>query len=466
MANVEGQRRGQAVVLGASVAGLLTARVLADRYKHVVVVDRDRLDGSVGVEPRRGVPQGRHAHGLLAAGLQVIEDLLPGATSDLVSAGVPAGDILGNVRFCAGGHPLRQKEVGLLGLSPSRPYLESYVRSRLARLPNITLIGEHDVVGVEASADRRRVIGAQVQARDADSEVEVLAAELVVDATGRGSRTPRSLTSLGYEAPTEETLIVDLGYVSRNYRLDADGLRRMRDDIAIIIGPTLTHPRGGVIQLQEHNRAIVTLFGMLGDHPATDDASFQEFAETLPLPFVADAIRGAQALDEPVLYRYPGSTRRRYDRLRRFPAGFLVIGDALCNFNPMYGQGMSVAAVEVRALRDELARGLDALRFFRAVRPIINTPWQVATGGDLNFPGVAGRRTGQTNFVNRYLARFHAVAEYDADLSAAFIRVANLLAPPSSLLRPSIALRVLRGPRPDAEAPPPLSRRPVEEPNR
>jgi hypothetical protein len=285
------------------------------------------------------------------------------------------------------------------------------------------------------------VIGARIQPREPGSQPVMLPADLVVDATGRGSRAPRWLTELGYPAPAEETLKVDLGYTSRHYRIAPDGLD---GDLAIIIGPTLAQPRGGVIQVQEGDQTIVTLFGILGDHPPTDDAGYQAFADSLPLPFVADAIRTAEPLDPPVLYRYPGSTRHRYDKLRRFPAGFLVIGDALCSFNPMYGQGMSVAAVEVMRLRDELARGLDPLRFFRAVKGIIDSPWQIATGGDLAFPGVEGPRPAMVRFVNRYLARLHAAAEHDANLSIAFIRVTNLLAPPPSLLRPSVALRVLR----------------------
>ncbi|HKT00563.1 MAG TPA: FAD-binding monooxygenase [Rugosimonospora sp.] len=431
--------RAHAVVLGAGMAGLLVARVLADAFDRVTVVDRDELDGPVGSEPRRGVPQGRHAHALLATGLRVIEGLLPGATEDLVAGGAAIGDVLGDVRFCANGHALKQVPTDLVALALSRPYLESYVRSRLAGLPGISLRGGYDVVGIEVDGARTRVVGARVQRRTAGSTAEVLTADLVVDATGYGSRTPRWLAQLGYEPPAAERLVVDLGYASRQYRL---GRERLGGDLAVIIGPTRAHPRGGVVQVQERGRAIVTLFGILGDHPPVDSAGFQSFAETLPLPYVADAIRGATALDEPVLYRHPGSTRLRYDRLRRFPAGLLVIGDALCSFNPMYGQGMTVAALEAERARDTFD---DARRFFRAVRPLVDAPWQVATGGDLMFPAVQGERPAMVRFVNRYLARLHAAGAHDPVLSRAFIRVTNLIAPPQSLLRPDLALRVLRG---------------------
>jgi 2-polyprenyl-6-methoxyphenol hydroxylase-like FAD-dependent oxidoreductase len=445
-----------AIVLGASMTGLLTARVLTDTYDRVTIVDRDDLRGGVSVEPRRGVPQGRHAHGLLATGLLAIEELLPGATEELVAGGVPRGDMSGNVRFCPNGFRLSQTTIGLVGLGPSRPYLESYVRSRVAKLPGVTLLGEHDIAGIEASADRTRVVGARIQSRAAGSTEQTLAADLVVDATGRGSRTPRWLTELGYEPPTAEQLMVDLGYTSQHYRVRPDALD---GDLAIIIGPTAARPRGGVIQAEEDNRAIVTLFGILGDHPPTDTDGFRAFSQTLPLPFLGEIVRDAEALDEPVLFRYPGSVRHRYDKLRRFPAGYLVIGDALCSFNPLYGQGMSVGAVEALKLRDELrssaagrnpaapAPGLDAVRFFRAVKPVIDVPWQIATGGDLSLPGVEGDRNAMTRFINWYLRRLHAAAVTDTRLAVAFIRVANLLSPPPSLLRPDLAVRVLRGAR-------------------
>ena len=428
-----------AVVLGAGIAGLLVARVLADSFERVTVVDRDELDGAVGVQPRRGAPQGRHAHAILAGGLQVIEELLPGTTDDLVAGGAALGDVLGDVRLCANGHALKQAPTGLAALAVSRPYLESYLRSRLAALPAITLRGGHDVVGIEVNDARTRVVGALVQRRAQGSGAESVAADLVVDATGFGSRTPRWLAEWGYEPPAQERLVVNIGYASRHYRI---GRERLGGDMAIIIGPTRAHPRGGVIQVQEQGRAIVTLFGILGDHPPVDDAGFEAFAETLPLPYVADAIRGATALDDVVLYRHPGSTRLRYDRLRRFPGGLLVIGDAVCSFNPMYGQGMTVAALEAAKARDSYG---DAPSFFRSIRPLVDAPWQVATGGDLMFPAVQGPRPVPLRLINRYLSRLHAAATHDAVLSEAFIRVTNLIAPPQSLLRPDLAMRVLRG---------------------
>jgi 2-polyprenyl-6-methoxyphenol hydroxylase-like FAD-dependent oxidoreductase len=433
--------RDRAVVLGGSLAGLLAARALSDTYRDVIVVERDVLGGGLTSEPRRGVPQGRHVHGLLASGLRALEDLLPGARDEVAAAGAPVGDMSRNVRLCPNGRHLAQIDLGESGLAPSRPFLESYVLRRVAALPNVELRTGTDIVGLVASPDAGRVTGARVQARRNSEHEETIEADLVVDATGRGSRTPRWLAELGYERPAEERLDVGLTYTSRNYRMAPEALD---GDIAIIIGPTVERPRGGAIQVGEHDRTIVTLFGILGDQAPTDDNGFLEFAKTLPLPYIYEAIQDAEPLDRPVHFRFPGSVRYRYDALRRFPAGLLVMGDAVCSFNPMYGQGMSVAAVEAKLLRDHVAAGGPRWRrFFAAIKPVVDVPWRISVGGDLAFPDVPGKRTAMDRFMNRYIARLHAAGERDATVSTTFVRVANLIAPMPMLLRPDIVLRVL-----------------------
>jgi flavin-dependent dehydrogenase len=190
---------------------------------------------------------------------------------------------------------------------------------------------------------------------------------------------------------------------------------------------------------------MVTLGGRLGDHPPTDPDGFLAFARSLRLPDIYETIRDAEPLDDPVAFRFPASVRYRYERLDRFPDGLLAVGDAVCSFNPVYGQGMSVAALEALTLRRHLQRGAEPQprRFFRDLAGVVDVPWDLAVGGDLAFPGVQGRRT-QGRLVNAYLARLHAAAADDASLASAFLRVAGLVAPPRSLLRPSIAVRVLR----------------------
>ncbi len=193
---------------------------------------------------------------------------------------------------------------------------------------------------------------------------------------------------------------------------------------------------------------MLTLAGILGDHPPTDPDGFLEFARSLRFPDIHEAIRDAEPLDNPVGFRFPASARHRYERLHRFPAGFLVVGDAVCSFNPIYGQGMSVAALEALMMRRHLEQGIEPqpARWFRDLARVVDVAWNMSAGGDLAFPGVQGRRTFKIQLLSAYLARLHAAAAQDAHLATAFIRVSGLVAPPQSLLHPSVVLRVLRKP--------------------
>jgi 2-polyprenyl-6-methoxyphenol hydroxylase-like FAD-dependent oxidoreductase len=432
----------RAVVLGASMAGLLAAQVLSDGYGQVTVIDRDELpEASMH---RRGVPHGRHLHALAARGHQALEELFSGLTAELVADGVPAGDMLADTRLFFSGHRLRRAPTGLGLLCASRPVLEGRVRARVRALPNVRLVDRCDVVGLATTPDRRRVTGARLLRRADGSAEEVLGADLVVDATGRGARTPAWLEALGYPRPPAAQVRVGLGYATRIYRLPPDALG---GDLAVLQAATPRHPRTGALQVLEGDRWMVTLAGILGDHPPTDPGGFLDFARSLRFPDIYEAVRDAEPLDDPVAFRFPASVRHHYEKLDRFPDGLLVMGDAVASFNPIYGQGMSVAALEALTLRRHLEHGAAPRprRWFRELARVVDVPWDIAAGGDLVFPGVPGRRTAKVRLVSAYLTRLHAAAAHDADLAGAFLRVAGLVAPPGSLLRPGVAVRVLRG---------------------
>jgi 2-polyprenyl-6-methoxyphenol hydroxylase-like FAD-dependent oxidoreductase len=431
----------RAVVLGAGMAGLLAAHVLADAYGQVTVVDRDELPE--GSSHRRGVPHGRHLHALAARGQQALEELFPGLTAELVAQGAPAGSLLANARLYLSGHRLRQTDTGLVLLCASRPLLEGTVRARVRALPNVTVLDRRDVVGLATTPDGRRVTGVRVLRRADGSAEELLGADLVVDATGRGSRVPLWLEALGYARPARAQVRVGLGYATRIYRLPPDVLD---GDLAVLQAATPRHPRTGALQRLEGDRWMVTLAGILGDHPPTDPDGFLAFARSLRFPDIYRAIRDAEPLDDPVPFRFPASVRHRYERLDRFPDGLLVLGDAVCSFNPIYGQGMSVAALEALALRRHLEHGAEPhpRRWFRDLAKLVDVPWDMSAGGDLAFPGVPGRRTLKLRLVGAYLARLHAAAAHDARLAGAFVHVAGLVAPPQTLLSPRVAVRVLR----------------------
>jgi 2-polyprenyl-6-methoxyphenol hydroxylase-like FAD-dependent oxidoreductase len=442
----------RAVVVGGGMAGLLAARVLADHCVDVRVLDRDDLaridrepllpgrDGEQ--EHRRGVLQGRHIHALLPRGRAILEELFPGLTRELVDGGAPSGDMLANARLHLGGHRLARTHAGLPMLSVSRPYLERAIRDRVRSRPNVTFGPACDVLGLVTSPDGRRVTGVRLLRRADGSAEEVLDTGLVIDAMGRGSRSPAWLEDLGYRPPAEERIVVDLGYATRHYRLPPDALD---GDWGTLQGPTPALARGGALARIEGDRWIVTLFGYRGHHPPTAPEGFEDFAGTLPFPDLGRAIGGGEADDDPVAFRFPASVRRRYERLAELPDGLLPLGDAVCSLNPIYGQGMTVAALQTLALRDHLRHGgrPDPPRWMRAVAGIVDAPWNMVVAGDLALPMVEGPRTPQVRVLGAYVARLQTAAAHDPRLAIAFGRVMSLVNPPTSLLRPGTAARVL-----------------------
>jgi 2-polyprenyl-6-methoxyphenol hydroxylase-like FAD-dependent oxidoreductase len=432
----------RAVVLGGGIAGLLAARVLSESYRDVVVVDRDELTGVLG--PRRGVPHGRHAHALLARGQQILAELFPGLDDELTAAGVPAGDVAGNLRWYFNGRRLRPGNSGLLSVSSTRPRLEAHVRARVFALPNVRVLDRRTIVGLRATADGGRVTGVRVLGVQPGSKEEILEAGLVVDATGRGSRTPVWLEQLGYERPDEEKVRVDLAYTTRHFRLRRDPYGT---DLSINPVASPGNPRGAFFPKLEDGSSMLSLTGILGDHPPPDLDGYLAFARSLAAPEIYEAIHDAHPIDDPVTFRFPASVRRRYERLRRLPDGLLVVGDGVCSFNPVYGQGMTVAAIEAMILRDLLSQGAEPRprRFFRAISSAVDVPWDISAGADLGFPGVEGNRTLKVRAGNAYMSRLHTAATQDAGITAAFFRVAGLVDPPGALMRPSLVLRVLRG---------------------
>ncbi|WP_280448647.1 FAD-dependent oxidoreductase [Nocardia brasiliensis] len=278
-------------------------------------------------------------------------------------------------------------------------------------------------------------------------------ADLVVDATGRGSRAPMWLNAIGAEAPAQDRLEVDLGYASRMFRRTPGQL----DDHSSVIISTGSNGRGGGAIRVEGDRWHVTLAGLLGDHPPTDPAGFAAFAATIAAPDIHELVTGAQPLDDAVPHRFRSPVRRRFERLNRAPQGFLVLGDALCSFNPLYAQGMAVAAQQALALRECLVAGAVSAdlpgRFYAAAAGVVDVAWQLASGADLGQPGVVGRRTPRTRLTNAYVSRVHRAAQVDPVVARTFLRVANLVEPPAALLRPQLAARVLlRGKASDTEA--------------
>ena len=432
-----------AVVLGASMAGLVAARALAEFFETVTVVERDAL--SDAADHRRGVPQGRQIHALLLSGAQVLEELFPGILDELVEAGAPSMDYrdLSRLHFNMGGHLAVQSGAaeGLRALrayTPSRPFLESHVRRRVRAIPTIAFLDNHDAVDVTTNTSRDHVTGARVVNRHSHAE-SVLSADLVVDATGRGARTPAMLERLGYARPAEDDVVIHLMYSSQLLRMAPEALH----ESGCVVAPVPGRPTGMAILKYEHDTVMFAVFGMAGNEPPVGCPAMCAFAEQLVPAHLLAAIRAADPLGETAQHRFPSSRWRRYDKARRLPEGLLVVGDAVCSFNPIYGQGMTVATLEALALRNCLSRGTTDLprRFFRATAKPIGQAWQLAAGGDLSLPEIEGSAPLSTRLLNGYVDRLLTAAEYDTAALEQFLKVAWLVDSPIRLLRPSMMWR-------------------------
>lgn len=442
-----------AVVLGGSIAGLLAARVLADHYARVTVVDRDLLSADDG--HRRGAPQSRQVHVLLPRGRQALEELLPGATEELVAHGAATGGTAEAI-FCFSGQRLCPVDAGLTVIRASRLLLEQQVRSRVLDLPTVDLMQGWQVAGLRG--DGMAVTGVDLRSVVEAGEARALNADLVVDATGRGSRAPTWLAALGFPRPPEEEVNAHVVYTTFEFP------QRPAEPVhEIIVGPAAPRVRGGAAVAVEGGRWVVTLAGRGDEHAPTDLAGFVDYARTLPIPDIHELIRDREPLTEGVQYQYRANRRRRFELLDRFPSGLVVVGDALCSFNPIYAQGMSMAAVEALHLQRCLADGGARVgpRFFGAVADDLDLAWEMAVMADARYPDAGVPRTLRDRLIGSYLDRVTRVATTDPSVAAAFIRVVTMMAPPPSVLHPRIAGRVLadavRGPSRGRAAPVPTA---------
>jgi 2-polyprenyl-6-methoxyphenol hydroxylase-like FAD-dependent oxidoreductase len=444
-----------AIVIGGSMAGLLAARVLADHFARVTVVQRDRLP--LEPELRSGVPQGRHVHVLLVRGQQILERRFPGLQAELAAAGAPTLNWTRDWAFFGHGRWSPRYPSDYAVCTCSRALLETTVRARLRASGTVQFLERHEVTGLLATPDQRRVRGVTLRARPDGASpggaTTALPAALVVDASGRESRAPDWLRALGYAPPAETTINALLGYASRWYRQSAAA---GQDWHGMLINPRPPHqPRSGVIYPIEGDRWIVTLIGTAGAYPPTDEAAFLDFARALDHPALAEAIATAEPITPIAGYRRTENRLRHYAQLARMPDAFVVLGDAVCAFNPIYGQGMTVAALGAETL-DAVLREQPATAgattvvgrtqgFQRRLARVTATAWLMATGADLNWPTtVGGQVRRRDRLVQRYLDRVIRLTSEDAAANQVFIEVAHLLRPPASLFAPRIVAGVLR----------------------
>ena len=442
------EKLGHAVVVGGSIAGLLTARTLSATFRRVTVLEADPRPE--GASPRKGARQGQHVHVMLDTGLRTLEELFPGLTAELRAGGAALVDMGRDVAWFHMGAWKPRFVSGVDTVLCTRPFLEARVRARVAALPNVELRYGCAVEELLADAARTRVTGVRLKPSAQGMAEETLAAELVVDASGRGSRAPKWLEALGYARPELEEVSVDIAYTSRFYRAPANGGRDWKFLALYARSPGAW--RSGFISEVEGGRWMVSLNGYFGDHAPTDDQGFLDFARQLPTLDISDALRDAEPLTAPVTHKVPSSRWLHYERLARMPDGFVVLGDAVCAFNPFYAQGMTVCGLGARRLgqlvEDQARatpgslRGLSR-RFQRELAELVRVPWFLATTMDLRYPRTKGKRMPGLGLLHRALMALVDLTSVDVAAAQRFYEVLHLRRGLRSLLDPALVASLL-----------------------
>lgn len=441
--------RGHALIAGAGMAGLLAAWVMADHYEHVTILERDRLPDQP--EFRGGVPQSSHAHVLLGRGLAVLETMFPGIKTEFVKAGAVHVDWPGDVLWLTAAGWSERFRPGMSILSLSRDLIEWTVRQHVLSNPRIQLRTAAVATGLLASPDGGTVTGMRIRQRGQQGPDQATA-DLVIDATGRQSHCCQWLEELGYPAPSETSIAYDVGYASRFYARPPRGT----DWRLMLLQAQPPHcTRSGMIFSVEDDRWLVSLVGRHGDQPPTDDRGFLDFAASLRSPLLHQVLQTAAPLTPVRGYKVSRTYRRQFDQMSRWPDNFLVVGDAACTLNPIFGQGMSVAAIGALGLRTELQRPSTAslTRCLQAQIVQASTDaWILSSREDQRYLAQQnGQRPSLRDRITRPL--FDSVMRagtHDRFVNQALLGVLNLERSPYELLRPRVLLHAVHPDKPAA----------------
>jgi 2-polyprenyl-6-methoxyphenol hydroxylase-like FAD-dependent oxidoreductase len=440
MPSIIGKR---AIVIGAGMGGLTAARAMAPYFEHVVVIERDALPTHPSARP--GTPQGRHVHALLAGGQHALDELFPGFEDDLERDGAVTLQAGLDIRMERPGFdPFPQRDLGFHSYALSRALVEFVTRTRLNGHANVEI---HERSRIErVTADGQNVTG--VEYVDAGGTQTTLDAELVVDSSGRGDLTLDLLEAIGLPQPGVTTIGVDIAYASAIFEIPNDAPTDWKGVFHLPMPPS---SRGALLLPLEGRRWILTIAGRHGDNPPRDEAAFMAFIQGFRLPTLYNAIRYAKRVGDIVGYRFSESIHRHYERLETFPSGLLVVGDAVCRFNPVWGQGMSVAAQEACALSRLLASRaserdpLDGLAraFFAEAATLIATPWAQAAIPDFIHPQTRGERPADFERSLRFGMALTKLAARDPAVHKLTAEVGSLLKPRTVYLDSELRQRVM-----------------------
>lgn len=442
---------GRAVVIGGSIAGMTAARVLSDHFAKVTIIERGEM--ADGLDFPKGVPQSRHPHIILIRGEQILEQHFPGIGQNLLDGGASRlnfGRDL-KMRFPFGWLP--NFETDLEATATSRRLLDYTVYRRTAQNPKISFITNSEVMSICTDDDNQRVIGVQIHNR-ADGRVQDVPAELVVDASGRSSKAPQWLDQLGFTPPAEQAVNAFPGYATRLYEIPENFNKKWKTMYIMPSPPEVT--RGAIIIPMEGNLWHVTLIGMNRDNPPTDEAGFMEFARTLVSADVYEALQSAKPASPIWGYRNASNRLRRFDKMEKHLEGFVALGDAVYALNPVYGQGMTLAAIASTLLDEclieqaELGISNDfagmAEKFQKRLTKEMAIPWQNATNEDMRWPETEGKQELDvaSKMIGSYFQMVLKAMPHNAKVTEKFFRVQHMISPPTIMMQPNILISVLK----------------------
>jgi 2-polyprenyl-6-methoxyphenol hydroxylase-like FAD-dependent oxidoreductase len=435
----------RAIVIGAGMGGLAAARAVAPYFEHVIIIERDALPA----EPsdRTGTPQAKHVHALLAGGQRAFDELFPGFEHDLQKAGAVPLRVGFDTRMERPGYdPFPQRDLGFDSYGLSRALVEFVIRTHLAGDANVEIRQRCRVEKLTVDAQGRTVTG--VEYADADGKRVDLDAQLVVEASGRGDLTLALLESIGLPRPPATTIGVDIAYATAIFQIPDNAPGDWKGVFHLPMPPS---SRGALLLPLEGHRWILTLAGRHGDNPPGEEAGFMAFVHSFRTRTIYEAIRSAKRLGDIVRYRFPESIHRHYERLDAFPSGLVLLGDAVCRFNPVWGQGMSVVAQEACALGRRLANrageqdplaGL-AQAFFAESASLIVTPWAQAVIPDFIHPQTRGERPPDFEQSLKIGLAMTKLAARDPAVHKLTAEVGSLLKPRTVYMDPELTRRVM-----------------------
>lgn len=442
MVNIFGKK---AVVLGGSISGILSARVLSDFFEEVIIIEKDQQSALKQV--RRSVPQGRHLHVLLETGLQVMDELFPGFSNILIEKGSSIIDSQNDVSWYHFNVWKKRYKSKLRLALQSRPLLEHLLREKLLdQCKNVTMITDTRVIGLIHDETIDRITEVKIANND-NRDNQTIKCDFIVDAMGRGSTCDSWLKELGFKTPESKSIHIGMGYTSLLLKPNKP---IVKDWKALFIHPYPPYnTKYGAIIPQEKDengeeRYMVALSGCLDDHAPKNLNGFLNFANSLDSHEISEFIRNAVPVSDFSYYRSNKNTRKYYEKLKHLPKGIVSIGDAILVPNPIYGQGMTVASLEAKTLYETLSKGLKDVekRYYNKIEPLLDFAWDITSGENFRFPEVEGKRSIKIIAQNIYSKHLFILAGTEEKVWDGFVHVLLFLKHPMSIFRPYMIYKV------------------------